>query len=98
MFVSPTNAKRFNYYHLAEKEIYIQDFYGRCSFFDLSTHEPLQDDKGKFYLCSRSIIYESDRKSVPLMKYKYEALKDVPTFSTCTIMQHNSPSNSPSRA
>jgi hypothetical protein len=38
MFVSPTNSKRFNYYHLEEKEIYIQDFYGRCSFFDLGLH------------------------------------------------------------
>lgn len=75
MFISPTNSKRFNLYHLEEKEIYIQDFYGKCTFFDLSTHEPAKQDKGKFYLCSKSIIYESDNKNIPLYKYRYESIK-----------------------
>ena len=82
MFISPTNSKRFNIYHLEEKEIYIQDFYGSCSFYDFNTQEERRNDKGKFYLCSKSIIYESDNRSIPLMKYRFECLISLPAFST----------------
>lgn len=38
MFVQPTNTKRFNLYHMDESEIYIQDFYGYCTYYDLSVN------------------------------------------------------------
>lgn len=82
MFISPTNSKRFNLYHLEEKEIYIQDFYGKCSFYDFTTKERIHQDKGKFYLCSKSLIYESDNKAIPLLKYRFESFKEMPSFDS----------------
>ena len=89
MFISPTNSKRFNIYHLEEKEIYIQDFYGTCSFFDLNTHEERTNDKGKFYLCSKSIIYESDNRNIPLMKYRFETFIGLPSYCIFSIYLAN---------
>lgn len=71
MFISPTNTKRFTLYHLEENEIYIQDFYGECTFYDYSSNESKVRDKGKFYLCSKTIVYESDNKIIPLVKLKF---------------------------
>ena len=87
LFVSPTNTKRFTLYHLEESEIYIQDFFGHCTFYDPVAKEQRKHDKGKFYLCSRTIVYESDRKSIPLIKIKFENMKDKPIFSTQATTQ-----------
>jgi hypothetical protein len=81
IFISPTNNKRFTLYHMEENEIYIQDFFGFCSFFDFNTNEEKNKDKGKFYLCSKSIVYESDNKNIPLTKFRFESMKSLPTFS-----------------
>lgn len=75
IFISPTNAKRFNLYHMDENEIYIQDFYGNCTFYDYATNQMKTKDKGKFYLCSKSMVYESDNKNIPLQKYKFQYIK-----------------------
>jgi hypothetical protein len=76
-----------------ENEIYIQDFFGYSTFFDFNTNEEKVKDKGKFYLCSKSIVYESDNKNIPLTKYKYESIKGLPTFSTICFIQALNPSN-----
>ena len=75
-------SKRFTLYHMEENEVYIQDFYGNCTFYDLNTSELREKDKGKFYICSKSIVYESDNRNVQLMKYRFESMKNLPTFST----------------
>ena len=80
LFISPTNTKRFTLYHMEENEIYIQDFFGFCSFFDFNSNEAKTKDKGKFYLCSKSIVYESDNKNIPLVKLKFESMKTLPIF------------------
>lgn len=36
---------------------------------------------GKFYICSKSLVYESDNKNIPLVKFRFENLKALPTFS-----------------
>ena len=87
LFVSPTNSKRFTLYHLEENEIYIQDFFGTCSLYDFNANEARNKDKGKFYICSRSIVYESDNKNVPLVKYKFESMKALPVFGTFLLTQ-----------
>jgi len=67
---------------MEENEIYIQDFFGFCSFFDFNTNEEKNKDKGKFYLCSKSIVYESDNKNIPLTKFRFESMKSLPTFKS----------------
>ena len=67
LFISPTNTKRFNLYHMEENEIYVMDFFGNCSFYDFNGNEHKDKDKGKFYLCSKNIVYESDNKNIPLL-------------------------------
>jgi hypothetical protein len=71
IFISPTNTKRFSLYHMEENEIYIQDFFGTCTFHDFSSNELKTKDKGKFYMCSKTIVYESDNKNIPLQKFKF---------------------------
>ncbi len=71
IFISPTNTKRFSLYHMEENEIYIQDFFGTCTFHDFSSSELKTKDKGKFYACSKTLVYESDNKNIPLQKFKF---------------------------
>lgn len=85
LFISPTNTKRFNLYHMEENEIYIQDFFGNCTFYDFNTNEIKNKDKGKFYLCSKNIVYESDNKNIPLLKLKFEFMKALPTFGKFSL-------------
>ena len=33
-------------------------------------------------MCSKTIVYESDNKNIPLTKFKFESMKTLPTFST----------------
>lgn len=87
LFVSPTNTKRFNLYHMEENEIYIQDFYGHCTFHDFASNETKTKDKGKFYLCSKNLVYESDNKNIPLVKFRFEAMKSMPLFGICAPIQ-----------
>jgi len=94
MFISPTNTKRFTLYHLEENEIYIQDFYGECTFYDYNSNENKVRDKGKFYLCSKTMVYESDNKNIPLVKLKFESMKTLPTFSIAFLIQVLIPLNS----
>ena len=98
IFISPTNTKRFTLYHMEENEIYIQDFFGNCSFHDFASNEPKSKDKGKFYICSKTIVFESDNKNIPLTKFKFESMKTLPQFSTPFSTQLPTPSNSPSPA
>jgi len=42
--------------------------------------------QGKFYICSKTLVYESDNKNVPLVKFKLENLKALPTFSTFLLI------------
>ena len=68
----PTNkTKRFNLYHLEENEIYIRDFSGYCWYIEPSTGEEKVKDKGKFYICSKTIVFESDTTTIPILKFKY---------------------------
>lgn len=57
MFVQPTNTKRFNLYHMDESEIYIQDFYGYCTYFDLTANEERVKDKGITNMKIRKILH-----------------------------------------
>ena len=98
LFISPTNTKRFNLYHMEENEIYVQDFFGNCSFYDFHSNEHKNKDKGKFYLCSKNIVFESDNKNVPLLKFKFESIKTMPLFSTSPPTQLPNTSNSRSAA
>jgi hypothetical protein len=36
---------------------------------------------GKFYICSKSLVYESDNKNLSLVKFRFDNLKSLPTFS-----------------
>lgn len=94
LYISPTNSKRFNLYHMDENEIYIQDFFGSCSFFDFNLGESRLRDKGKFYLCSKSIVFESDNKNTALLKLKFEYIKQLPTFGTSVPIQPPTTSSS----
>jgi hypothetical protein len=96
LFISPTNTKRFTLYHMEETEIYIQDFFGNCSFYDFASNEAKNKDKGKFYMCSKSLVYESDNKNIPLTKFKFESMKTLPTFCNQLVIQPPTPSSLPS--
>lgn len=87
IFISPTNTKRFTLYHMEENEIYIQDFFGNCTFYDFNSNEVRNKDKGKFYLSSKTIVYESDNKNVPLIKFKFESMKAIPTFGNLMFIK-----------
>lgn len=36
-------------------------------------------------MCSKSIVYESDNKNIPLQKFKFEYMKDMPQFASDCI-------------
>ncbi len=38
-------------------------------------------EKGRFYICSKSVLFEADNSSLPLVKYRYEHMPDPPRVS-----------------
>lgn len=79
LWIPSKRTKRFTLYHLEENEIYIRDFSGSCSYVDPISNEEHQRDKGKFYICSKSIVYESERQTTPLLKFKFDSMRQEPT-------------------
>ena len=75
MWIPSHKTKRFTLYHLEENEIYIRDFSGYCTFPDISTGEYTHRVKGKFYICSKTLVFEADLPATPLLKFKYEHMK-----------------------
>lgn len=38
-------------------------------------------------MCSKSIVYESDNKNIPLQKFKFEYMKDMPQFGMISTIK-----------
>lgn len=87
MWIPQAKSKRFTLYHLDENETYIKDFAGTCTYTDPLKHEEHVKEKGKFYICSKSIVFEADQQNVPLYKFKYESMKTEPRICTFGVTQ-----------
>ncbi|KAL4472641.1 hypothetical protein ABPG74_018590 [Tetrahymena malaccensis] len=72
-----TSKQRFNLFYLDESELYTEDFSGYCIYKSIHTEEE-HKERGKFHICSRSIIFESDNPEIPLMKFGYRAMIKPP--------------------
>lgn len=79
LWIPSKKAKRFTLYHLEENEIYIRDFSGTCTYVEPLTGEERQRDKGKYYICSKSIVFEAEKQSTPLLKFKFDSMRQGPT-------------------
>lgn len=91
MWIPSAKTKRFTLYHLEENETYIKDFSGSCSYMDPLTRDEHIKEKGKFYICSKTIVFEGDSQNIPLMKFKYEYLKGEPRIGKPCVTQRSKP-------
>ena len=74
------SQKKFNLLYLEEGEHYIQDFFGKCRYFDTTT-QSYREAEAMLHFSSRSIIVEFQKDpNLPLYKYLLKFFKQEPVL------------------
>ncbi|XP_057822900.2 uncharacterized protein LOC131035250 [Cryptomeria japonica] len=78
------SSKRFSYLLLDEGEFYVQDWIATCGKGSLDSSQDikpssgqLQKMKGRLQLCSKSIFFEPDSLSLPIIRFPMNKVKSV---------------------
>lgn len=77
MFTTNALRKRLDLLHLEEYEVLTEEVPCRCSYF-LPDTLTRKEDKGRLYVCSKSLIFESSDENVPIFKYLFRSFPDKP--------------------
>ncbi|EGR33579.1 neutral sphingomyelinase activation associated factor, putative [Ichthyophthirius multifiliis] len=80
MYGLRASKRRFNLFYLEESELYTEDFSGYCIYKNIHSKED-HKEKGKFHICTKSIIFESDSHDISLMKFNYKNMIKIPQLS-----------------
>ena len=79
MYGVQIRESRFSLYNLDEGEMYIKEFVCKCKILNKSS-ETVEFLDGIMHICSRSILFEPDNHSYPIVKFLYKYLNNQPTI------------------
>ena len=74
MFTTEVELRRLNLLHLEEYEVLTEEIPCECSY-TLPGSDQLFEEKGKLHICSKSVIFESDKYSTPILKFLFKYLQ-----------------------
>jgi factor associated with neutral sphingomyelinase activation len=90
MFTQPASHNRFNLLLLSENEHYFSDyaaiFYPNCA---TDSESIAKQIKGRLKVCSRSIFFDPEDSSFPIIRYDYKDVAEVEPLRVGVIHQMN---------
>lgn len=73
MFSTTVEKRRLDLLHLEEYEVLTEENQCECMYTVPGTERVIRE-KGKMYICSKSLIFEADNIALPIIKFLFKSL------------------------